>query len=346
MSMERNLIVKRIKHHAGHSGYDRLADYVPGRVIAAELRGPADRVLARSLRVLERRSGLRWYHRAELVAEARAVARAVRPGRRLFHFLYGENCYRYLGEVRRALPWNRVVATYHTPRERFTAVVSARRHLARLDACVVVSTVQRAFLEAWIAPERIHYVPHGVDVDYYRPAADPVQDGPFRCLTVGAHLRDFDTLEGVVAAFGDDPEVRFDLVVPEPVARRFAGYRRVRTHTGIPEPALRELYRRAHVLLLPLEDGTANNAVLEAMACGTPLVTTEIPGTLDYVDRACAWLTPRAEVEALVEALRALRDDEARRRAMGRAARERALTFSWESVARRMEALYADVCGA
>ncbi len=278
------------------------------------------------------------------MAELRAALRALRPGRRVFHFLYGENCYRYLGALRRRLPHCRLIATYHTPERRFVEVVVDRRHLGRLDACVMVSTVQREFLGRWIPEDRLHYVPHGVDVAYFHPGEGrSPPHGPFRCLTVGAHLRDFDTLERVMAALEGDADVCFDLVVPQSVAGRFAGKPGVRLHVGVSDAALRDLYRRAHVLLLPLVDGTANNALLEAMACGTPLVTTEIPGTLDYVDTRCAWLTPRGEAEAMVDAVRVLRGEVERLAAMGRAARERAMAFRWEAVARRMEQVYDEV---
>ena len=63
----------------------------------------------------------------------------------IFHFLYGENCHRYLGVLNLIGHRNFIVCTYHTPPERFCQVVQDKAHLKRLDAVIVVSTTQHDF---------------------------------------------------------------------------------------------------------------------------------------------------------------------------------------------------------
>jgi glycosyltransferase involved in cell wall biosynthesis len=84
----------------------------------------------------------------------------------------------------------------------------------------------------------------------------------------------------------------------------------------------------------------------ELMACETPLVVSRAGAIPEVVgpDGLCADLVEPGNVDELRTAIAALLDDPARRMAMGRAGRERALErFSWRAVARATAAAYEDV---
>ncbi len=97
------------------------------------------------------------------------------------------------------------------------------------------------------------------------------------------------------------------------------------------------------MMVLPLTDSTANNALLEGIACGLPLVTTDNGGSRDYVDESCACLLPLGDADGMAEAVLKLADDVTLRNAMGASARARALTFSWENVIGQMVELYREL---
>jgi glycosyltransferase involved in cell wall biosynthesis len=75
--------------------------------------------------------------------------------------------------------------------------------------------------------------------------------------------------------------VRFDVVTGADTG--LSRFDNVHTHRGIDDDTLAELYRNADVLLLPLTDSTANNALLEGMASGLPLVATDLPAVRAYL---------------------------------------------------------------
>ena len=136
------------------------------------------------------------------------------------------------------------------------------------------------------------------------------------------------------------PEVAFRLVLPRESAPAWRGRQGVEVLTGLDDIALRRVYQEAMLLFQPLSDCTANNAVLEALACGLPVVATDVGGIRDYLGEDCACLVPPRDPRAMVDAILALRADYAARTRMCRAARKRAEVFAWPHVVRQMLAVY------
>lgn len=345
-SYEINLITLRHKHHAQASGYDRVAEYLDGRIIppVTEWRVPT-RAAARLLRPMIRRSGSLWYHRASLVRELRVARQWLRGSPQLFHFLYGENSFRYAGLLKRIFPGNAIVCTYHTPPARFREVVTDRRHLSDIDALVVLSTAAVDFFGDLVGRDRVFYIPRGVDTEWFTPR--PAQERPrdrFDVLCIGSHLRDFECLAGAAGLLGrTDPRIRFKVVTFPRHHHHFAGLDNVELLANISDAELLELYRSCHTLALPLLDATANNVIVEALACGLPVISTDLVGVRDYVTPECALLTPKGDAAALVQAVRALSAAPERRAAMAEAARRRALEFRLEAIAGQLRELYGQV---
>jgi glycosyltransferase involved in cell wall biosynthesis len=98
----------------------------------------------------------------------------------------------------------------------------------------------------------------------------------------------------------------------------------------IPQSELAEAFRKADVFVFPTLVEGMPLVVIEAMASGLPVITTPNgPGDIvrDGVD---GFLVPPRNVDAIAERLEQLRLDPNLRISMGRAARERALKFTWE----------------
>jgi glycosyltransferase involved in cell wall biosynthesis len=103
-----------------------------------------------------------------------------------------------------------------------------------------------------------------------------------------------------------------------------------------------EIWANSHIAVLPSYREGLPKSLLEAAACGRPMVATDVPGCREIVqDGVTGLLVPPRDAERLAAALARLAGDKALRRRMGAAARdlvERAL--SDEVVAEQTLALY------
>jgi starch synthase len=87
---------------------------------------------------------------------------------------------------------------------------------------------------------------------------------------------------------------------------------------------------------------------LEAMACGTAVVASNVGGIPEVVaDGETGLLVPPDEPDALADALNTLARDPERAKAMGEGGRQRAISeFDWTSIALQTAKLYQEVAGS
>jgi glycosyltransferase involved in cell wall biosynthesis len=220
-------------------------------------------------------------------------------------------------------------------RDRFVfqkVVPRAVRRAARVFA--VSERTRRDLVELYgTPPEKIVLTPNAVD-----PAFTPGGRRDGYLLFVGAIQERKNPLAAADAA----AEVGLPLVVAgpakEPALARELERRGARLRGYVDKPHLADLYRRAACVVLPSRYEGFGLPVLEAMACGAPVVATN-----DAALREVGGDVPvYAEADGLASAVRrALAEAEPR----SRAGIERARLFSWEETARRAVAAYREVLG-
>ncbi len=198
----------------------------------------------------------------------------------------------------------------------------------------------------------VERVPLGVDLETFRPAVGRAGGGPeLRLVHAGRLSREKSPHLAVATAvelhrrgvpvrldvYGDGPhrDELEEIAAGAPV--HFHGYVDGRA-------ALRDRLAAADIALSVCPGETFGLAVLEALACGTPVVTADRGGARELVTDACgAWAAP--EAGALADAVVGLAARPQAR--VRRAARLRAETFTWSSTVDRMLSIHAgDRAGA
>lgn len=339
------VLSKRWAHHSASGGYDRVQQWLGSEIEHIWLQGLSKRWIPERVAMrLVARAGVHNYSLDAFYLEwaaARDMLRARVPT--VYHFLYADDMFRYLGAARKQSR-HRVVATYHLPPRVLERDLSRTAHLARLDALIVVGRNQVPYFKRYLDEARIHFVPHGIDTTVFSPVAAVREPREPQCLFIGMHARDFAVLRKVIAAVSTAlPEVRFVAITEESRRGLFEELPQVEFRSAVPESELLELYRRSALLVQPLEYATANNAILEGFGCALPVVATDLEGIRDYVDESCGVLTPRGNADEMTAACVRLLTNEAERRELAEGARRRAEELDWGRVAERIWAIYASL---
>jgi glycosyltransferase involved in cell wall biosynthesis len=280
------------------------------------------------------------------------------------------------------LPPGRVVVTCHDTDAFRTLVRPDRREssLPRMFVTRVLRGLQRAALVACdseatradldahglVAPERMRVVPIGVhpscsprpDAAADRAAAAMVGDAPGPdLLHVGSTIprKRVDTLLEVLARVAARrPDVRLLRVGGPFTSAQQAqvdalGLRpRIRVLPFIERPVLAALYRRSALVLLPSEREGFGLPVIESIACGTPMVASDLPvlrevggGAIEY----CAAGDAGGWSERVLALLDEREGNPGRWEARRAAGIDRAARFSWDRCATEMRDIYARVAG-
>jgi glycosyltransferase involved in cell wall biosynthesis len=193
--------------------------------------------------------------------------------------------------------------------------------------------------------EKVYFIPHGVDIDAFKPGSELQRSNTrFNCIFVGKHLRDIAVMERIVSdAEQRNPKIHFHIISDPTTLLLFQDKQNVSTYHKVSDDKLISLYQTADAMVLPLLDATANNSILEAIACGLPVITTDIVGTRDYLNDACAVFVPQDKPEAFLPHIEGLMRHPDKCVQMSKASRKRACELSWPIVARKFEELYLQV---
>jgi len=258
-------------------------------------------------------------------------------------------------EVKKGRAWNYSLRNrlwqhfFHMPRFRWSIQTADGAHTYSRD---VWSMLQ---LKYNLDTDRVAYIPNGVEPRFFISREHDLNGG-LRLLYAGTwldqrgifYIRDAlrnlaPKLPGMTMTFagcGTSAEEIHRFFGPELAPH-------INIRPVVPADSMPELYAEHDVLLFPSLMEGLPSVLLEAMASGMAVVTTETCGMPDVVENQFnGLLIPPANAHAIEEAVLSFAGSVELRKALGEAARETMKRYTWERAARQLEALYRRVLAA
>lgn len=232
--------------------------------------------------------------------------------------------------------WHRL---YHMPRFRLAVRTADHAVCATREAWSYLQLVYG------LDCERVTYLPHGVDSRFIRPRKYPAFEAP-KVLYVGTWLeqRGIQYIgEALSELVRHLPGIRFtiagcvrgrdDILPSIPVPLR----KQVDIIPLVPSEQMPEIYANHDIFLFPSFFEALPLVLLEAMAAGMPVITTETCGMMDAVrDEWNGLLVQVGNSDSIIRAVLRLSSSPAIRSYLGTNAQETARWFSWERIALKL----------
>jgi glycosyltransferase involved in cell wall biosynthesis len=221
-----------------------------------------------------------------------------------------------------------------------TVMKRACRRAARI---ITVSEFTRKQIIGWsgVAPEKVVNVGNGIESTYH-PQGDSYAPGFSYLLSVSnrkPHKNEFRIVEAFAKA---DLDPRMRLVFTGETTEKLSHWidiqqvrSRVEFMGNVPEESLPALYRGAQALIFPSLYEGFGLPILEAMACGTPVVTSNLTAMPETAGFAAVFVNPRS-VEEIANAMERIIGDSSLRNQMRDRGIVRASEFSWEATCLRV----------
>lgn len=230
--------------------------------------------------------------------------------------------------------------------------------LPKMDMIFAESHYTRNAIAPYVLPHRLQVAPPGVDTEFFHPTksksgkdayvlsvgrfSDPRKNVRLLFQAYGKIYRSLSNPPRLVLAGRtrpSDSDMEF--------ARKLGILSNVVIHQDVSKKRLAELYRNAELFVLSSDEEGLGIVIVEAMASGIPVVSTNCGGPVTAIrEGVTGFLTPIGDAEALAERILFLLKNDVLRMKMGRRAREVAVEqFSFEAASKVYLDTYRDLLG-
>ncbi|HID93237.1 MAG TPA: glycosyltransferase family 1 protein [bacterium (Candidatus Stahlbacteria)] len=247
------------------------------------------------------------------------------------------------------------VATFHVAFETFGLYTLFRKLLKnyhqKIDAAVAVSKVAEKSMQMYF-PGEYRIIPNGIDIERFNPNVKPfdeLKDG-FNVLFVGR----FEPRKGLIFLIEAFPKVLAEakdarLIIVGSGNIKAIIPPKIRKHVYVvpyarPEDIPR-YYVSADVFVSPaIAKESFGIVLLEAMASGRPVIASDIPGYRCAMKEGEGGIfVPPKDPDSIARAILELYNNPNLRRELGIKGRKHATLYSWNKVAKKLEALYYEL---
>lgn len=236
-----------------------------------------------------------------------------------------------------------------------------RRHINASDAVTAISESVKIELD-FVAPEKIFLIPNGIHIERF--SKDPsrylnqlltIPSDHRIILSVGRNHLKKGYVYGIEATAELIEKYRVTdfcyVLIGRGVSQhqnlvdRLSMHNHIRLVEEMQPSRLSQAYNSSDIFFSPSIIEGLSLVSIEAMACGLPLIVTEVPGNLDIVrdNPGCGLIVGNKNVQQMAKALFDLLDDNERRKKMGATGFSCSKKYDWSQIAQRYLEVYRAV---
>lgn len=181
----------------------------------------------------------------------------------VFHFIYPEISYKWLGKFLRKT--NKIAFTLHQPFDIYNNK-TWKGIFEHVQIIIVLKENDVKKFKKFTGINNVYYIPHGLNTSYFKPSNETKVTN--RIIMVGSWLRNFELASAIFNKLKIlKPNIDI-VVVADKRNYKYFDANSVRLVSNISNDQLLKYYQSSKLAFFPLNDFTANNALLEAAGTG------------------------------------------------------------------------------
>ena len=280
--MKLNILTGKVWWFGKYSGYQCLTDYFPDN-IKITLSYPKDFFFNKLIGgIIKRIKGWPDLQSNVMFSEVLFISRIRKND--ISHILYLEDTWHGLELINCS---NKVLGTIHIPITFWRKENLLR--LRNLKGVIILYESEINKFSEYIDNERIHFIHHGVDIDFFKPGKLNIVNRN-KILFVGFFLRNFKMFLEVYNSISSElrSELEFHFIIPKSFRNISQELIEIQSlsntyfHENLSDEELLDYYQQSYLLFMPMEDSGANTAIVQALATGLPILTTNVGGINSY----------------------------------------------------------------
>lgn len=199
----------------------------------------------------------------------------------------------------------------------------------------------RMFQEEYhISPEKIRIIHNGIDIDYYLKSDDAIiSDNENIKLLCVAHLEAYKGIEYLIRALkiAKEEHGSIELVIVsigqsrlkqhQELVRSLSLVNNVHFLKSLSSDGLKKLYYLCDIYIQPSLAEDLPTVITEAMACGKPVIATDVGGIPEQVTKETGILVAPKDIAGLADAIKLLSGNPRLREKMGKQGKDRAVSY-------------------
>lgn len=342
--MDLSILSGKIAWFGKHSGYEALTDYFPDEIdkkIIKSDKSFVGKVVGKIIQLIYKYENI---NTQDLFAELKFVCQ-INP-KRVSHILYLEGHVHLIEKVKKGK--DRLIGTIHLPISQWPE--KRLKQLGKFEHAIILYEEEILLFAKFLPLHKIHLIKHGISTDFFKPNKNIVAVKN-KVLIVGHYLRNFDMLFRVYKMIIDRPSNNFEfhLIIPAlfrniPELIEMGKNKNVFFYQNLSDEGLLEQYQNSYVLLIPMVDSGANTAIVQALATGLPVITTDVGGIRSYGGGDVFPVIKNNDVEGMVSLFYKYQQEPEFRNDIAKKQRQFALTYlDWNMIAKQHLDFYESI---